>query len=93
MEKLIRATTAIETAKKQVADQMAHNTDAGFDEFLLGFLKLFTKVIHDTPAVEDEGTVRCPKCNMTYSDKYLSDDSCCYQCGSKLNTDGHVSKK
>ena len=84
MSKIIKADVAIETARKQVTEQMAHSNDEGFDEFLLGFLKLFTKVINDTPPVEDESIVRCPKCGMTYEEKYIADDSYCCQCSNKL---------
>lgn len=84
MSKIIRAEDAIETAKKQITEQLAFSDDEGFDEFLYGFLKLFTKVINDTPAVEDAGVVRCPKCKMTYDEKYLSDENFCYNCGNKI---------
>lgn len=83
MSKIIRAEDAIKTARNIVARQVASNDVEEADELLYGFLKLFEKVIDDTPAVE-EGVTRCPKCGMSYDEKYVTDDSCCYQCGSRI---------
>ena len=93
MKKYIDADKAIDTAKKQVIEQMAITNDKDYDEFLGSFLRFFAHVIDNTPAADveevkhgkwDEQGIHNFKCSCCGEvEKYES--PFCRWCGAKMD--------